>query len=83
MQWPIMEKCREFMRNYAILKKFEYKQKKNDNLKIILVCKDPLCLWRVYVRKFPKEHIAMLRSFQGHHTCKCNDKEMNSVGVKI
>ena len=34
MEWSTMRKCRDFTRQYAINKKFEYRQKKNDNLKI-------------------------------------------------
>ena len=67
------------MRSYSIFKKFEYMQQENNNLKIILVCKDPRCNWRVYVRRLPREHTAMLRSIRGSHTCKCDEKEKNAM----
>ena len=67
------------MRDYAISKKFDYIQIKNNNLKINLVCKDPKSKWRVYVWNVPHELTAMLRSFQPEHTCKCDEKWNNSL----
>ena len=78
-QWPTMAKCREFMRKYAISKKFEYKQVQNNNIKINLKCKDPDCSWRVYVRRMPGEHTAKLKSSEAQHTCKCDEKCKNSM----
>lgn len=73
-EWSTMRTCRDFLRQYAINKKFEYRQKNNDNLKIEFVYKEPSCKWRVYVRRVPREHTVRCRSYHPKHTCK-NDKK--------
>lgn len=67
------------MKSYSILKRFEYRQKKNNNLKINSVCKVHHYNWKVYIIKLPREHIGMLRSIKGNHTCKCDEKEKNAM----
>ena len=70
MEWRTMKNCRIFMRKHVIQYKFEYKQKKNDNLIIELVCKDPKCKWRVYVRRVPHEQTTLLRAYVSEHNAR-------------
>lgn len=74
-----MNAYRIFMKKHAIQYKFEYKQKKNHNLKIELVCKDLKCKWRVYIRKVPHEQTALLRAYMSEHTYKSDKKCKNCL----
>ncbi|KAF5175802.1 hypothetical protein FRX31_034611, partial [Thalictrum thalictroides] len=68
--WQDIYVCRQHLRDYAVEKRFEYKYKKNDSDKIILLCKQhPVCQWRVLVARTNDKHTMECRKIEGRHTC--------------
>lgn len=78
MVWPTMEKARNFLKTYAIVKKFTYKQMKNDHTRLRLRCKDPKCNWLLFASLCKDKHSVKLRWVSGTHTCAVDVSNRNS-----
>lgn len=78
-QWDNIYKCREYLRFFAIQNNFKFRYVKNDSDKIIVVCKDPVCKWRCYIRRMNDGHAMRCRNIQPIHLCVGNFSGVNEM----
>ncbi|KAF5186757.1 Mudr family transposase [Thalictrum thalictroides] len=77
MRWPSIAACREYIRDYAIMKKFTWKMPKNDGDRFIAVCVNEAkgCTWKFVARvsqaKRGDRHTCMCKTLVNEHTSSC------------
>lgn len=72
MKWEDVHKCREWLTDYSVEKRFILKLKKNDSNKLIAICetkKDGVCKWRAYIRRLNDNHTMRCNKLQPLHLC--------------
>ncbi|KAF6142539.1 hypothetical protein GIB67_039503 [Kingdonia uniflora] len=75
MEWATVYECRAYIRQWSIMNKFEYYQKKNENYRVRLFCKDENCEWMFYARRTTDGHTFTLRKSSNlMHTCSSRAK---------
>ncbi|KAF5198283.1 Mudr family transposase, partial [Thalictrum thalictroides] len=68
-RWDNIKICRKFIRYYAITKKFAIIFPKNNSDKIVAVCREENCKFRVYVRRMNDNHTMRLTKLEDKHSC--------------
>ncbi|KAF5206950.1 hypothetical protein FRX31_003463, partial [Thalictrum thalictroides] len=68
-RWEDIKSCRDHLREYAIERKFAIILPKNNSDKIVAVCKNLKCKFRVYVRRMNDGHTMRLRNIEKGHSC--------------
>ncbi|XP_051130240.1 uncharacterized protein LOC127250856 [Andrographis paniculata] len=66
------QEFRKLLKNYFIATQKQFKYQKNDSSKIIAVCIDKGCGWRVYVSFHARDAPFSIRKCNLHHTCTLN-----------
>ncbi|KAF6142496.1 hypothetical protein GIB67_039460 [Kingdonia uniflora] len=69
MEWPTVYEAIEYLRKFAILKKFETKQVKNESNRLRYKCAVKKCKWLVYARRSYDGHSMVLKGYYFEHTC--------------
>ncbi|KAF9622085.1 hypothetical protein IFM89_029369 [Coptis chinensis] len=75
MEWSTIQKCKTYLRTYAIANRFEFWGKKNDGDRVRLNCKGEECTWMFYARasksKKKDGYTTRCNKYQGDHDKKC------------
>ncbi|KAF6141239.1 hypothetical protein GIB67_024323 [Kingdonia uniflora] len=80
MVWGNVFEARTFIRNYAIINKFEYYQVKNEDYRLRYKCGDEKCEWMCYVRKNCDGHTMELKNTSNlTHTCRGKAMDKNKL----
>jgi hypothetical protein len=69
--FPDIQKCREFLRDEAVRRNFEYVVLKSDQERLTLRCKDLNCSWRVHISRKVKEggSAVSVKTLNDTHKC--------------
>ncbi|KAF5193840.1 Mudr family transposase, partial [Thalictrum thalictroides] len=70
MKWNTMKECRRFFRNYAVTKRFQWTQVKNDRKRYQLKCADEKCKWYIRCSLKKDNHTVQLRKHYDVHVCE-------------
>ncbi|KAF6163390.1 hypothetical protein GIB67_029239 [Kingdonia uniflora] len=80
MVWGNVFEVRTFIKNYAIINKFEYYQVKNENYRLRYKCGDEKCEWMRYVKRNCDGHTMELKSTSNlTHTCRDKVVDKNKL----
>lgn len=77
MEFINMKEFMEYIRTYAILKKFVWEYVKNNCNRTRLKCHDPDCNWFCYVKQKKNGATIVVKTLKGEHTCVGDPKGGN------
>ncbi|XP_073138855.1 uncharacterized protein [Henckelia pumila] len=60
---------RVYLKSYAVATRRSFLYKKNDSVKVIVVCSDINCNWRIYASKHKSDHLFGIRKCNLEHSC--------------
>jgi hypothetical protein len=65
---------------YVVQNGFDFKYKHNDSVRVIAVCKEQDCTWRVHASLDTKKEAIHIKTFVPDHQCR-NQNENKRAGV--